>query len=160
MRGSQATTSCHLRPTSFPWHRIPPLMTKSLVACVEDLFFRSKIDATARHLNVPVRFVDVKDLPEGSSGQETAAVLIELSPNGAPLEAVKRIRANRETRELPIIGFLSHVDRELAEKATTSGVTQVMPRSQFSETLPDLLMDLLAPGTKREIQEEPELPDE
>ena len=33
-------------------------------------------------------------------------------------------------------------------------------RSQFSEGLPDLLMDLLAPGTKREMQEEPELPDE
>ena len=135
-------------------------MTKSLVACVEDLFFRSKIDATARHLNVPVRFVGVNELPEGSSGEETAAVLIELSPNGAPLEAVKRIRENRKTRELPIIGFLSHVDRELAQKASISGVTQVMPRSQFSETLPDLLMDLLAPGTKREIQEEPELPDE
>ena len=35
-----------------------------------------------------------------------------------------------------------------------------MARSQFSETLPDLVMDLLAPGTKREIPEEPELPDE
>ena len=58
------------------------------------------------------------------------------------------------------IGFLSHVDRKLADEAETAGVTQVMPRSQFSETLPDLVMDLLAPGTKREIQEEPELPDE
>ncbi|HEY6928570.1 MAG TPA: hypothetical protein VJA66_02740 [Thermoanaerobaculia bacterium] len=136
------------------------MTTKSLVACVEDLFFRSKIDATARHLNVPVRFIDVKELAKGSSGQETAAVLIELSSNGAPLEAVKRIRENRDTRDLPIIGFLSHVDRDLAQKAAASGVTQVMPRSQFSETLPDLLMDLLAPGTKREVQEEPELPDE
>ena len=61
---------------------------------------------------------------------------------------------------MPVIGFLSHVDKELARKAEAAGVTQVMPRSQFSEGLPDLLMDLLAPGTKREMQEEPELPDE
>jgi len=33
-------------------------------------------------------------------------------------------------------------------------------RSQFSESLPDLMMDLLAPGTKRTTLEEPELPDE
>jgi len=135
-------------------------MTKSLVACVEDLFFRSKIDATARHLNVPVRFADMAGLVEAADNRETAAVLLELSSNGAPLDAVRRIRENAQTRELPVIGFLSHVDRELAKKAESAGVTQVMPRSQFSETLPDLLMDLLAPGTKREIQEEPELPDE
>jgi CheY-like chemotaxis protein len=135
-------------------------MTKSLVACVEDLFFRSKIDATARHLNVPVRFADMAGLTEAAGSSETAAVLLELSSNGAPLDAVRRIRENEQTRELPVIGFLSHVDRELAKKAESAGVTQVMPRSQFSETLPDLLMDLLAPGTKREIQEEPELPDE
>jgi hypothetical protein len=135
-------------------------MTKKLVACVEDLFFRSKIDATARHLNVPVRFADLAGLAEAAGSRDTAAVLLELSSNGAPLDAVRNIRENKQTHDLPVIGFLSHVDRELARKAESAGVTQVMPRSQFSETLPDLLMDLLAPGTKREIQEEPELPDE
>ena len=52
------------------------------------------------------------------------------------------------------------MDRQLARDAESAGVTRVMPRSQFSETLPDLVMDLLAPGTKREVPEEPELPDE
>jgi hypothetical protein len=52
------------------------------------------------------------------------------------------------------------VDRDLAREAESLGVTRVMPRSEFAETLPDLMMDLLAPGTKREVQEEPELPDE
>jgi CheY-like chemotaxis protein len=134
-------------------------MTKSLVACVEDLFFRSKIDATARHLNVPVRFVDGRGLPGASREKDTAAALVELSASDC-LDAVRKIRENEATRELPVIGFLSHVDRELAQKAESAGVTRVMPRSQFSETLPDLMMDLLAPGTKREMQEEPELPDE
>ena len=134
-------------------------MTKSLVACVEDLFFRSKIDATARHLNVLVRFVDGRGLPGASREKGTAAALVELSASDC-LDAVRKIRENEATRELPVIGFLSHVDRELAQKAESAGVTRGMPRSQFSETLPDLVMDLLAPGTKREIQEEPELPDE
>ncbi len=135
-------------------------MGKSLVACVEDLFFRSKIDATARHLSVPVRFVGCAELPEACRHEGTAAVLLELSAPGEPLEAVRKIRGEEATRSLPVIGFLSHVDRELAGKAEAAGVTKVLPRSQFSETLPDLVMDLVAPGTRREIQEEPELPDE
>ncbi|MET0619039.1 MAG: hypothetical protein ABW056_02105 [Thermoanaerobaculia bacterium] len=132
-------------------------MTKSIVACVDDLFFRSKIEATARHLNVPVTFVACKDLSKASEG--AAAVLMELSSNGDAVAAVEQLRKGKSAG-VPVIGFLSHVDKELARKAEAAGVTQVMPRSQFSEGLPDLLMDLLAPGTKREMQEEPELPDE
>lgn len=135
-------------------------MTKSLVACVEDLFFRSKIETTARHLNVPVRFADAAELPEAARQPGTAAALLELSANGQALAAVGRLRASSETKDLPVIGFLSHVDRELARQAEASGVTRVLPRSQFAETLPDLMMDLVAPGTKRELPEEPELPDE
>jgi hypothetical protein len=134
-------------------------MGKTLVATVEDLFFRSKIDATARNLNVPVRFVERKDLTAVCLEGKTAAVLLELS-NGSSLDAIRSLRGDPKTRDVPVIGFLSHVDRDLAREAESAGVTQVMPRSQFAETLPDLMMDLLAPGTKREVQEEPELPDE
>jgi DNA-binding NarL/FixJ family response regulator len=135
-------------------------MSKTLVACVDDLFFRSKIEATARHLDVPVRFIEAKDLPAVCLDGKTAAVLIELTANGNCLAAIRKLREETKTRDLPIVGFLSHVDRELAREAESLGVTRVMPRSEFAETLPDLMMDLLAPGTKREVQEEPELPDE
>ncbi len=135
-------------------------MTRAIVACVEDLFFRSKIEATARHLNVPVRFTEPKDLAKAVAPDDTGAVLVEISEDGGSLEAVARLRQNSATKDLPVIGFLRHTDRELARQAEAAGLTRVMPRSEFSETLPDLLMDLLAPGTKREMQEEPELPDE
>lgn len=135
-------------------------MTRSIVAVVDDLFFRSKIEATARHLNVSVRFADAKDLPGVAGVEDTAAVLLEVSGNGAPLDAVRRLRSESRTRELPVIGFLRHTDRELAKQAESAGFTRVLLRSEFSETLPDLVMDLVAPGTKREIPEEPELPDE
>ena len=135
-------------------------MTRSIVACVEDLFFRSKIEATARHLNLPLRFAEPKDLAKAVAPEDTAAVLVEISEGGASLDAVARLRQASATKDLPVIGFLRHTDRELARRAEEAGVTSVLPRSQFSETLPDLLMDLLAPGTKREMQEEPELPDE
>ena len=135
-------------------------MTRSIVACVEDLAFRSKIEATGRHLNVPVRFTEPRNLPRAAAEDGTAAVLMELSTDGECFEAVRKLRADRKTSEMPIIGFLRHTERELAKQAEAAGLTRVLPRSEFSETLPDLVMDLVAPGTKREVQEEPELPDE
>jgi hypothetical protein len=134
-------------------------MSKDVIACVEDLFFRSKIEATARHLNAPLRFVGAKELAGAAAQGDPAAVLLELS-SGDSLTAVRALRQGQANAGLPVIGFLSHVDKELARNAEAAGVSKIMARSQFSETLPDLLMDLLAPGTKREVQEEPELPDE
>ena len=122
-------------------------MTKTLLVCLDDLFFRSKIEATARHLNAPLRFTRPKDLVEECRGGDCAAVILDLSANGEPLDAVRRLRAEASTRGLPIVGYLSHVDRELARRAEEAGVTRVMPRSQFAESLPELMMDLLAPGT-------------
>lgn len=136
------------------------MTNRAIVACVDDLFFRSKIEATARHLNVPVRFADVNELAAAAGRDDTAAVLLEVSPETAPLDAVRRLRQESRTSHLPVVGFLRHTDRELARQAEAAGFTRVLARSEFSETLPDLVMDLLAPGTKREIQEEPELPDE
>jgi len=135
-------------------------MSKSVIACVEDLFFRSKIEATARHLNVPLRFIGAKELAAACGDARTAAVLLELSGNEDALTAVRELRKGRATAGLPVSGFLSHVEKDLARNAESAGVSRIMARSEFSETLPDLLMDLLAPGTKREVQEEPELPDE
>ena len=132
-------------------------MNRSIVASVEDLFFRSKIEATARHLNVPVKFTDASGLVKACEDPTVAAALVELSEGAVAAIAKLRVGANSGT---PVVGFLSHVDRELAKKAADAGTTTVLARSQFSETLPDLLMDLVAPGTKREVQEEPELPDE
>ncbi|HEY7575167.1 MAG TPA: response regulator, partial [Thermoanaerobaculia bacterium] len=109
-------------------------MSKTIVACVEDLFFRSKIEATARHLNVPVKFTDVAGLSGALEDGHAAALLLELSANGKMLDAVRKLREASPTRDLPIVGFLSHVDRQLARDAESAGVTRVMPRSQFSET--------------------------
>lgn len=133
-------------------------MTRSVVACMEDLFFRSKVEATARHLNVPVQFTDAAGLVGACGRPDVAAALVEL--NDDAVGEIAKLRGGGGQREMPVVGFLSHVDRDLAERAKKSGATRVLARSEFSETLPDLLMDLVAPGTRREVQEEPELPDE
>lgn len=133
-------------------------MTKKIVARVEDLMFRGKIDAAARNLGIPVSFVaDIKELP-AACADRPAVVFVELTP--AALEAVSRLRKEPYGREVPVVGFLAHVDKELADEARAKAVDRVLSRAQFSETLPDLLLEFTAPGIDRAPEEEPELPEE
>ena len=38
-----------------------------------------------------------------------------------------------------VVGFVSHVDTQTIQSARVAGIDQVLPRSRFVETLPDLL---------------------
>jgi DNA-binding NarL/FixJ family response regulator len=64
-------------------------------------------------------------------------VIVDLNARNTPLEAVEKLRAQQPT--LPVIGFLSHVQTDLAAKAKAAGFQQVMPRSQFTANLPQIL---------------------
>jgi DNA-binding NarL/FixJ family response regulator len=59
-------------------------------------------------------------------------------------EAVRRVKALRP--ELRVLGFLSHVQLELAEHAKAAGADEVMPRSRFSAHLPEILKRYAAGG--------------
>jgi hypothetical protein len=45
---------------------------------------------------------------------------------------------------LKVIGFLSHVQTSLAERAKSAGFDEVMPRSKFSANLPEILNSALS----------------
>ena len=133
-------------------------MTKKIVARVEDLMFRGKIDSAARNLGVPVVFVArLEELPSVCADRP-AAVLVELTP--AILEAVGRLRKEPHGKDVPVVGFLAHVDKGLADEALAKSVDRVLSRAQFSETLPELLLEFTAPGIERTPEQEPELPEE
>lgn len=133
-------------------------MSKKIVARVEDLMFRGKIDAAARHLGIPVSFVaDLKDFP-AACAERPAVAFVELTP--AALEAVALVKKEPYGAEVPVVGFLAHLDQGLADDARRHSVDRVLSRAQFSESLPDLLLEFTAPGIDRTPEQEPELPEE
>ncbi|HKB71642.1 MAG TPA: hypothetical protein VKH46_12420 [Thermoanaerobaculia bacterium] len=129
---------------------------KRIVARVEDLMFRAKVDAAARNLSVPVDFVASPAELGKALAARPAAAFVELTP--AVLDEVEKL--GKSAAAVPMIGFLSHTDKALADRARAAGVDRVIPRSQFSETLPDLILEFTSPGVERPKQEEPELPEE
>ena len=131
---------------------------KKIVARVEDLMFRAKIDAAARHLAVGVEFVtNGADLARACAGGP-AVLLVELTPG--TLEEVQKMFPAGKVSVVPVVAFAPHQDKALLEAAHKAGIGRVLARSQFAESLPDLIHEFTAPGLSREAEEEPELPDE
>ena len=118
-------------------------MTETILAAVEDLIFLSKIQQTAKLLGVSVEAVDPKGLQERAARGTVQAMILDLNHrSGAAVETLRAIKSNAQTRHITVLGFISHVQTELAAAARAAGCDQVLARSTFSAQLPDILKRL------------------
>jgi DNA-binding NarL/FixJ family response regulator len=108
-----------------------------VVAYMDDLFFQMKLAETAKHLGFEVKVASNADSLLQLLEPIPALVVVDLNAKSSPLDAVQRLRAVQPA--LRIVGFLSHVQTDLAAKAQLAGFDEVMPRSKFSTHLPQIL---------------------
>ena len=111
---------------------------------IEDLFFLAKIQEAARKIGVKVAFVKadkdiVSRLADGPEGSRPSLIVFDLNNVSAkPLTLIPRLKSKMK-RGTSVIGFLSHLQGDLKAKAMEAGCDMVMPRSAFSQNLPNLL---------------------
>jgi hypothetical protein len=111
---------------------------------IEDLFFMAKIQETARKLGIKVEFVKgdketltrLTELPEEE--RPTLLVFDMNNVNAKAMTMIPKFKAKLK-KATSIIGFLNHLQGDLKMKALDAGCDTVMPRSAFSQTLPNLL---------------------
>ena len=124
---------------------------------IDDLFFTAKIQETARKLGIKVAFVKneketVAELLALPEGERPALIVFDLNnANAKPLTLIPKLKLKLK-RGTSVVGFLSHLQGELKAKAIEAGCDSVMPRSAFSQTLPNLLR-------RYGIEAEPEMDD-
>jgi CheY-like chemotaxis protein len=112
-----------------------------VVALVDDLFFQAKLVETAKQLGVELRAYSTADALTAEIARDSPQlVIVDLNARSNPLGAVERITASG--RPIPLIGFLSHVQVDLAERARAAGCRDVMPRSKLTRDLATILAKL------------------
>jgi CheY-like chemotaxis protein len=109
---------------------------------VDDLFFQAKIQETARKLNVKVEFVksepDFLERVKQNGEEKPSLIILDLNSNSVkPLSLIPKLKS--KLKKTSVIGFLSHVQGDLKQKAHEVGCDMVLPRSAFSQNLPQLL---------------------
>lgn len=125
-------------------------LKKKIIAVLDDLFFSSKIREAAKALDLDLEFVKNPDgLKEKILSETPSLIVFDLnSKAGNPLENIKNIKSAGELKQVPVIGFLSHVQTELKEEADRAGCDVVIPRSKFSKNLREILTKYSAPRTE------------
>ena len=118
-------------------------MAETLLAIVDDLFFLSKIQQTAKLLGVRVEPVTPGKLAERAAQAPVRGVILDLNHrSGSALDTLRTIKADAKLGATPVVGFLSHLQTDLAAAAREAGCDLVLARSTFSQKLPELLRDL------------------
>jgi hypothetical protein len=111
---------------------------------IEDLFFQAKIIETSKKLGVKVEFVkgdkeSVARLTDLAEADRPTLVVFDLNNlNAKPMTLIPKFKTKFK-KATSIVGFLNHLQGDLKLKAVEAGCDSVMPRSAFSQTLPNLL---------------------
>jgi hypothetical protein len=109
---------------------------------IDDLFFQAKIQETAKKLGVKVEFVkgEKETVSRIIDAAEPPTLLVfDLNNlNAKPLTLIPKFKAKFK-KATSIVGFLNHLQGDLKIKGIEAGCDTVMPRSAFSQSLPNLL---------------------
>jgi CheY-like chemotaxis protein len=113
----------------------------SIIVAVDDMFFASKIRGTAEALGRQITMVrTVEGLIEQAELLSPSLIILDLNSTRIdPIAAIQSLKSRPELKGLPILGFLSHVQVDLKHSAEQAGCDQVMPRSAFTQRLPEIL---------------------
>lgn len=116
--------------------------TKPVYMLVNDIFFATKIVKTAQSMGLEVRAFDTADrLIQTSKEKEPALVMMDCQ--GLEKEAyrlLEEFRSDGALSKVPVIGYLSHVAKDLKREMQSAGCVHVYAKSEFSKELENLLV--------------------
>src|SRR2546423_15684976 len=116
-------------------------MSGLIIAVVDDMFFASKIRAVAEAVGAEISFPRTRDaLIEKARETKPRLILVDLhSQRIDPRTLASELKSDEGLRDIPLIGFFSHVQTELQRDALAAGFEQGLPRSVVARRLPKTL---------------------
>ncbi len=114
---------------------------KKILAVVDDLLFTVKINDAAKRAGLDVQFLkSERDIVDKATHEKPLLIIIDLNNNSVePLALIEKLKAHDDLKKISLIGYLSHVQGELKQKAHEAGANIVMARSAFSQNLQQIL---------------------
>src|SRR5258707_12609527 len=97
-----------------------------VVALMDDLFFQMKVAETAKHLGMELKVAGNADSLTQLLEMEPAPnlVIVDLNARSGAIAAIERVRAAKNG--VRMVGFLLHVQTDLAAQARAAGCDEVM----------------------------------
>ncbi len=112
---------------------------RRVIAIVPDLFFATRIAATAKAVGVEVSLLGMPQALERITGQPPDLLLLDLHADGDAAGLVRALKQDPRTSALPMVAFGSHVEHERLQAVREAGADHAMARSAFTRLLPQIL---------------------
>jgi CheY-like chemotaxis protein len=112
-----------------------------ILVVVDDLMFRSKISTAAKGVGAPIAAATTAEAAITRARElKPALIILDLdSGRTQPFEVLRQLAADPDLASIPTLGFVSHVHADAIREARALGIGEVLARSAFSATLPDIL---------------------
>jgi PleD family two-component response regulator len=113
---------------------------KKVLAVLDDLFFTVKIADAAKRAGLEIDFVKSEKDALAKANNDPLLIILDLNCTSLePLKLIAKLKSDESLKQISVLGFVSHVQGELKQKAHDSGCNMVMARSAFSLNLPQIL---------------------
>ena len=114
---------------------------RTVIAAVDDMFFASKIKATAKALGMVVSFPRTLAALISLAGDEFPDLIVADLHNARldPIELANQLKSDDRLRSIRLLSFFSHVNVDLQQQAIKAGYDEVLPRSLFARDLASIL---------------------
>jgi PleD family two-component response regulator len=113
---------------------------KKVLAVVSDLFFSVKISDAAKRAGMALEFIKDEKEVIAKAKSKPSLIIFDLNfEDIQPLKLISKLKHSADYKGISLIGYLSHVQGELKQKAQEAGCDMVMARSAFSQNLPQIL---------------------
>lgn len=119
---------------------MPRQENRKILAVISDLFFTVKITDAARRAGMSVEFAKNEQEVLAKATTLPALIIFDLNFDQVePLKLIAKLKNDTGLKQISTIGFVSHVQGELKQKAHETGCDMVLARSAFSQNLPQIL---------------------
>ncbi|MFN7938108.1 MAG: response regulator [Bryobacteraceae bacterium] len=113
---------------------------RRILALVGDLMFTVKITEAAKRNGMQVEYVKTDEEFLEKVKQKPRLVIMDLNIHTAqPVDLIQTLKGNAETKQVSVLGYVSHIQGDLKLKAQEAGADLVLARSAFTQNLPQLL---------------------
>lgn len=103
-----------------------------------DLLFSSKIESTAKRLNVNLKVItDIGELTHELETGKSTSFILNLDSLEGKLSIFKKHVDNST-----LTGYYSHVKAQLADEAKRAGIQTVVSRGAFASRIQEILADI------------------
>lgn len=119
---------------------------KLILVLVEDLYFTSRIESTAKNLGFQVELLERangidRGFVEVLKERQPSLVIFDLNNKHIPWkEWILEAKEDETTSAYPLIAFGSHMDVETMQMAKASGADAVLAKSRFTEAMAELIL--------------------